>query len=250
MSKENELRRRKIEFGLLPRVLYRMSMDRRSEERVEELAQMLMARPELSFVTYINHISYNDPIYPAHIIQRVDPEQTRRMIAPASYSHTNKGDHRNSALVFMTEEARRCGVDVIPVIQTYQIDDPKYGFTRQQAGDTYKNFVRKLKEIKDNKTPTGCIISPEGHRSEDNKLGKAEDGILYVGKQLAPVVYVPVGIWYQGEYNRNGINLGRRVNLSIGEMVIQETRHDGPTLDTLMNNLALAIPPEMRGRWG
>lgn len=254
MSKEGEGRRRKIEIGLFPRLVYRMSFAEQTEERIGDLSQMLSARPDLSFVMYINHISYDDPVFAAHIIQRTDPGQTRKLIAPASYSHTNKGDHRNSALAFIADEARRCGIDVIPIIQKYQIDDPKYGFTEEQARETYQKLVEKLLEIRAAKIPTGCIISPEGHRSKKNEkgvacMGEAHDGILYIGKKLAPVVYVPVGIWYQGKYERDIPNIGRRVNLSIGEMVVQETRHDGPTLDTLMHNLAMAIPPEMRGQW-
>jgi len=249
MSRRLERARRYVEIGLVPRLLYRIDKTEETRGRIKNLAETLTNRQDLSYIILFNHASYPDPLFATHMSQLIAPGQTRPIIAPASFSHTDPDNPKSRIFSLLIKEANRCGIETVRVIQTYQVNNPEYRFTETQAYTTYKTLIRRLKELK--KTgPVGCIISPEGHRSETGKLQAAEKGILLIGKILSPVIYVPLGIFYKEGYKRSGLNFGRRISLSIGETIIQEQRNDTLTTDELMQILAETLPPEMRGPWG
>jgi len=249
MSKNLERARRVAEIGLLPSLLYRINKTKETNTRIKNLAQILTDQPDLSYILYFNHISYNDPLLVAHISQQIESRQTRPLFIPASFSHTDPDNPKNSVLSLLINEAGRCGIEIARVIQAYQVDDPGYGFSEVQARATYWALVKRLKELR-NMGAVGCLISPEGHRSETGELQAAENGILHIGRLLLPVVYIPLAIYYKGKYKRGGLNIRKEVSLSIGETIIQKQRNKTPTIDELMQNLAEILPFKMRGSWG
>lgn len=250
MSKESENLRRDILIGILPEILYRINISDTDRAKIKEIKDQLSNSPGLNFILYFNHISYNDPFLAAHLAQKIDPQHSRHLIAPVSYSHTIPDNPANKGFSFMVKEAKRCGIELVRVIQAYQVDNPKFGYTKDQAQVTYRAWMRRLRELRSSETPTGCLISPEGTRSDDNTLGAGESGILATGRFLAPVIYIPIGISYSGDYKRSNLNFGKKVNLAIGNITAQNNPRESPSLDAVMSNLARALPSNMRGEWG
>lgn len=249
MPKNLERARRYVEIGLIPRLAYCINQTKETKGRVKNLAKVLTDRQDLSYILYFNHVSYTDPLFAAHMSQQIEPRQVRRIVAPASFSHTDPDNPKSRVFSFIINEAKRCGIEITRVIQAYQVNNPEYEFSETQARTTYKTLMKQFKKAK-NTGSVGCLISPEGHRSETRKLQTVEKGLVNIGKLLAPVVYVPLGILYKGKCKRDGLNFGRRISLSLGETVIQEKRNSTPTIDRLMQNLAETLPPEIRGPWG
>jgi len=249
MLKNLERARKCVEIDLLPSLLYRINKTEETNGRIKNLAEILTDRQDLSYILYFNHASYPDPLFAAHTAQLIDPRQTRPLLIPASFSHTDPDNPQSRVFSFLINEAKHCGIEIIRIIQAYQVNNPEYGFNEIQARATYKDLVKRLKELK-NAGTVGCLFSPEGHRSETGELQTAEKGIVHIGKFLSPIIYVPLGISYEGKYKRSGLNIGKRVSLSIGKTIIQEHRNDAPTTDELMRNLAETLPSEIRGPWG
>ncbi|KKS95060.1 MAG: hypothetical protein UV71_C0013G0010 [Microgenomates group bacterium GW2011_GWC1_43_13] len=235
--------------GFLPDVAFQINLSERDRGRIEEIKNLLNSQPDLSYIVYFNHISFNDPMFAAHIIQKFDPKYSRHLIAPASHFHTSPENPRNRKFIFMINLAKKTGFEIIRVIQAYQVNNPEYGYTRDQAQSTYKAWLKRLKELRMSDTPIGCLISPEGTRSSDGVLGVAESGILATGKFITPVIYIPLGISYIDEFKREKFNLGKRIHLAIGETIIQQSPADQPNLNDVMTKLALTLPEDMRGQW-
>ncbi len=240
---------RKILLDGTPRLLYCPEIGSETKSRITEVREFLDENREYSFILYFNHISYNDPAVAAHIAERIDPHHTRHLLAPASFSHTDPDDPKSKGFSFLVEMAKKCGVEIIRVIQSYQVNNPKYGYTEEQARSTYMDLMRRLKQLRSEGVPTGFMISPEGHRSETGEMILAQPGVVAAGRMLAPVIYVPVGVSYLGKYDRDTINIGRRVRLSVGEVTTQTDPKVYPSVEELMYKLALTLPEEMRGVW-
>ncbi len=233
-------------LDVLPRMIYRINGP--EDDQLETTRNLLAQRSDLSYVLYFNHISYNDPLLAAYIARRID--NNRRLVAPASYSHTDKdGPHASSALRYMADVASNCGIEMVRIIQNYQINDPEYGYTEAEAMATYRTWLTKLRDLHEQDISVGCLMSPEGHRSESGALGNGEKGITNTGALLAPVAFIPLGIVYEGKYERDEMNLGRHIRLTLGESIIQERQKERVKLPTLMLNLANTLPISMRGQW-
>lgn len=231
------------------RLSYSPEIKVESEKKILEVAEFLEENREYNYVIYFNHISYNDPVIAIYIADKIDPKHRRRLFAPMTYSHIDPGRPAGKLLNDLTGLTKIFGVETMPVIQKYQVNNPEFGYTEEEARVTYTNLIRRLKELKETKTPTGVFISPEGHRSETGELKGAESGLTAIGRLLAPVVYVPVAISYSGRFGRDSINLGKKMRVEIGEVTAQEDPKEYPTVEELMNKLANALPWEMRGIW-
>jgi 1-acyl-sn-glycerol-3-phosphate acyltransferase len=239
---------KKIVGDILPKAAYRLEINQTSKNRIETIKDYLKNRPETNYIGYCNHVCFSDPLFAGHTALLIDPKQTRHIIAPISYSHTDTKRTNTSGTLAMKKIIDLCGIETIPVVQDYQVDQ-KDGYTKEEAIKTYRILLDRLENLKNSKTPTGCLICPEGHRSEDGTLKEGKKGILSIAKKLQPVVFIPIGIVYQENYNRNGLNIGKRLNLNIGEMMVYEKVDKNLTLDILMRNLAETLPIKMRGQW-
>jgi hypothetical protein len=262
--------KREIVVGVLPKILYHIEVDKETRSQMEAIGDLLARRPELSIAAYFNHGAYPDPGQAAWVLHQIAGRQDMNWLAPASYSHSEKVKPRSKTFLYLMDLAGSCGIEIVRVIQEYQVDNPEYGYTQEQANETYKQFLRRL-EIRRSQKSVVSMISTEGHRSPNNELQVGlEGGIKALGKKLAPIVYVPTGIIYEEPFNRGrdkvgledpsifgklgkikstieDLNFGKRVRLTLGQIYIQETRNDFPGIDYLMKNLAEALPPEMRG---
>lgn len=241
---------RKFLFDGVTGLLFSPEVKPEAKEKIELVAEFLKENPEYGFILYFNHISFNDPAVLVHAANLINPDSSRKLLIPASYSHIKDKNFLGKLANFGKSVFEGCGIEVLPVIQSYQINNPKYGFTESEAKDTYSNFIRRLKELKTANTPVGVLISPEGHRSETGGLIEAGSGMVAAGRLLAPVIYVPLALEYKkGKYNRDGINIGRKMTVNIGDVTVQENPKDYPTVEDLMKKLAGALPEEMRGIW-
>jgi len=176
----------------------------------------------------------------------LDPENRRRIVVPASHWHTNFLRDPLSTLAFYLGELV-IGYRGIRIVQAYQLGQPEtYHYTPADAINTYKNL---LKAIGENSQNTTLIISPEGHRSEDGALQEGEVGITNLARRLAPCLFIPLVIIYEGEFDRNGLNFGRKVNLRPGQPFLWGDNKQRPTLEQIMIPLASVLPPEMQGAW-
>jgi len=235
----------------LSKFFYAPQIDIETQNRIEIIKDFLEKNPQYNFIIYFNHISYNDPAIALHAAEKITPaDQHRHLLVPISYSHSEKNSVGGKLVDLFTNFIGNLDIETVRVIQNYQINHPKYNYTADKAKATHYQYLRRLQELKKSATPTGILISPEGHRSEDGRLAKAESGIIANGRILAPVIYVPVAISYQGKFKRSSINLGKKMIMNIGEISKQEKAKEYPSLEELMQKLANALPEEMRGIWG
>jgi 1-acyl-sn-glycerol-3-phosphate acyltransferase len=249
-EKENNksLSGRKFLVDTLPKILYKVNISKINQEKINEIRNTLDENQNLNFIIYLNHVTYFDPLYAGHIINKLDPEGKRHIVAPISFSHT-QSKTKDSTLKMMMGLAEVCKLETVRIIQAYQVNNPKYGYTQEQANITYKKFFNRSKELKNENIPTGMIIFPEGTRSQNGELGEAEKGITLLAKILEPVLLIPVGICFDNEYKRSGLNLGKSLNLEIGETYLYEKGKDKKDIDFYMNKLAETLPEKMRGKW-
>jgi len=238
--------RRHIELQLLPRFLYPIKIDQSSEDIISSVREKLKQTPK-NVIIYFNHIAYGDPLFAAYIAKQITPTHSHLLICPASYSHTDPDNPKNSTFSQMVKEAERCGVEIHRVIQHYQVDNPEFGYTKNQATEQNMKFMHRLKQLHQTAQPTICLISPEGHRSETGSLHETERGIEVIGNILSPVLYLPVGIIYPHGYDRNSINFGKTTSLIVGSPIQVNRRSENVTVQHLMEHLALCLPTSMRG---
>jgi len=228
--------------GNLVEKKYKILMSDETKERIENIKKTMEENKGLNFIIYFNHISFADPLLAGHIATLIDPNNTRKLIAPVSYSHTEL-KAKNSGTWGMKKIIEICGVETHRVVQAYQINDSN----KEESFRINKKYLNRLRELKKLEMPVCLLISPEGHRSE-GALEKGEEGVALSGKILAPTAYIPIGIIYNETYNRSSLNFGKKLTLSVGEMYIQEIgKKREEIFSILMNNLANALPVEMRG---
>lgn len=244
---KSEIYNRKVVFDDLPNLFYSPEILPGTREKIEIIREFLEGNPEYNYILYFNHISFNDPLLVVNAADRIDPKHTRNLVAIMSYSHTDPDDPKHKVFSFMARRLKSCGVEGVRVIQKYQVGNPEFGYTEEQARQNYIQTMRHIKEMRG--TPTGVIISPEGHRSDTGQLMRGEPGMVAIGRVLAPVIYIPLAISYVSKYKRDALNIGRKMRMEIGEVTVQENRDEYPNVDHLMKKLAIALPEEMRGEW-
>lgn len=219
---------------------------------IKDSKKFLENHPDVSLMLYGNHIAIDDPFWEGYFSYKLDPGRARDVFALVSASHTEtKEGEKESEEAKMNKLPNKCGVKTIPVVQTYQVNNEEYGFTQ---GDAYKygrNLINQVKEMRgeDNKALT-AIIKIEGTRSKDGILGRGEKGTEHIIEMIKPVLIMPVGIIPRETLSREDKNYWRRFDINVGEPVY----YDGgdrsvKDTDNLMNNLALVLPPEMRGQY-
>ena len=229
---------------------YKLEMTEDSKTRIGYVKEMLEDRTDLSFMVYFNHICLADPLFAGYVAALIDPKSTRKLIAPISYSHTEV-KAKNIGTLAMKWVADASGVETHRVIQSYQIDtDEKKGlYTKAKAMEVNKPFFGRLREIAKTGTTIGCMICPEGHRSDTGALEKGEEGVVLIDKIIQPVVNIPLGISFENGFSRNGLNFGKNLVLNIGKIETAERKDKRITFESLMTDLAEALPMEMRGVW-
>ncbi len=241
--------RAKVETGkTILRTAYNLEVVDPSN-RLGEIASFLGQGGNL--LMYSNHIAFDDPVIETLFYTRfIDPKRERHYIIPASHWHT---DPKNNKVFYEATKAAEFffDADVYRLIQNYMVNNIDYGtYTPQDASDNHYSFFSKLRKLKKENIPTSMLIFPEGHRSEDGILQPIEAGFETAGRIMSPTVCVPLAIHYDTPYSRNGLNIrtsGHRPQLTIGEPHFIHDRSEKTSTKFLMQNLARALPPNMRG---
>ena len=241
-----EVNKRKFIFDGAINLFYAPEVKSEAKEKIEIVKEYLQENPEMNFVLYFNHISLDDPAALLRVANLIDPNGTRHLVVPSSLSHANSNDFLGKFISFSMEVVAGCGIEVMPVVQTFQVGEK---YTQEEARESYIKLFNRLKELKKSEIPTGVIIGPEGHRSENGELSSAESGMVAAGRLLSPVMYIPLAISYGGEFKRDKMNIGSKMKINIGEITVQETAREYPSIEELMMKLAGALPEEMRGVW-
>lgn len=234
-----------------PRVLYETKLHPEVNKQIKETKKFLRKNPRWNLIVIQNHFTENDALYGGYIASRIDPFKRRHAFGPTAAVHSEKKKgKKGSKKVILNEVIRRCGVELFPVVQSYQRNNPeKYGFTGEEVVKKDKYFVRGLGRLKKSKKRLTCIIMPEGHRSDDGKLGKGERGIETIVRKLSPARIISLGVSSPEEVERDGLNFRKRFDLDVGD-IVDCNIGEKVNVDDLMRNLAKAVPPEMRGEYG
>jgi len=260
MSKEGlspkQERNRKFVAETMAEKFYSIQMSEETKRKILEIKDILDKNPNLNFLILFNHTYSGDPLFAGHIANKLDSNFERQIIAPVSASHTVaqkrhlKFSERkeNWFLNTLNKIAKSTGVKTLPIVQATEGDSFK-----EEAQKGYFNFFEELKKLSSD-GGVGCIVSPEGHRSEDGKLQKGEKGIQLMAKILQPTIIIPLGIYFEAEekddifirkYKRSGLNFGKKVNINIGEYKILE-KGQKMTAKEMMNLLADTLPLDLR----
>lgn len=242
-----EVNTRKFLFDGVTNLFYSPEVKPETKEKIEIIKEFLEKNPEYNFVMYFNHIALNDPAAMLRTVNLLDPKGSRHLVVPSSRSHADSKKFLGRVINIGMDVLDSCGIEVMPVVQTSQVD---HGYTKEEARHSYTLFFNRLKDLKNTNTPTGVLISPEGTRSVDGQLLQAESGIIAAGRLLAPVLYIPLAITYAGKFERDSMNIGKKMRIDIGEVTVQENPREYPSVEQLMRILAEALPEEMRGVWG
>lgn len=230
--------------------LYKPEINPETQQHIIEIKEFLQNNPEYNFIIYFNHISLNDPAVVLHAAEQISPEgHQQHLLVPVSYSHAESSNIEGKAFNSFSKLINKASIETVPIIQSYQINHPQFNYTKEQATATYFKYLNRLKELKKTGRRTGVLISPEGHRSENGQLSTAEEGIIATGRILAPVIYVPLGVYYRGAYKRNSLNPGKKMFMNVGEIIQQEHPKNYPSLEEIMKKLAQALPENMQGAW-
>lgn len=227
---------------------YKLIISEKSLENVSRARDLLEHDNSLSFLLYGNHTTLDDPLYLGYVLNQIDPEGTRQVIAPMSYSHTNE-EHpiKNSATIWMKNTVEECNVKTYPVIQTYQIGNK---YSAAEAYSINKIMFRDLRNFHKNRNSVGILIFPEGHRSENGTLIKAEKGIVQIAQESLPILLIPVGIDYKGKSSRNLLNFNRQLEVVVGEPLLVRNIDDSENMfEEIMGRLAMVLPENKRGEY-
>ena len=241
-----EVNKRKFLFDGATNLFYAPEIKPEAKEKIEIIKEFLEKSPEFNYVLYFNHISLDDPAALLRVANSIDPDGTYHLVVPSSLSHADANDFLGKFISITMDVVAHCGIEIMPVVQTFKVDD---GYTQDEARQSYMKLFTRLKELKKTGTPTGVIIGPEGHRSEKGELINAEAGMVAAGRLLAPVIYIPLAISYDGEFKRDKMNIGKKMIINIGEVTVQESPREYPSVEELMKKLAESLPEDMRGVW-
>lgn len=236
---------------------YSVKMSEETKEKILEIKNILNENPNLSYVILFNHTYYGDPLFAGYIANKLDSNLDRQIIAPVSAFHISTEGNKSLKLKDKIENyfarglnkiAKSTGVETIPIVQA---NDKR--FTEKETVKNRREFITRLRELSGQKI--GCLISPEGHRSEDGKLQEGNPGIQLITDKLKPVIVIPVGIYFEAKkkggifvrkYKRSGLNFGKKVNINIGEYRILG-KEDKMKTEEMMDLLANTLPLDLRG---
>jgi len=211
MSERMEQFNRYMVSWALPHFFYRINIDCESRKNAKLIKENLADNKDKSYAILWNHTVKTDFVGVSCVQKLIDPNTPRNLVTLASYSHM-KGDLEAKK---MMNVFRRCGVEVIPVIQACMAEY----FTEAEIKENYKNILKRFYELKNDEKPTGLLIAPEGHRSEDGNLGKIERGVIKFVEILEPVICIPARVVFEGKYDRDGLNFGKNVEIQIREPI-------------------------------
>jgi hypothetical protein len=253
LSPKQERNRKFVAESIIEK-FYLIQRSDETKRRTLGIKNHLARNPKLNYIIIFSHTFPGDPGLAGRVATEIDPENTRPVVAPVAAAHTVdrkqcltfKERKENLFLSILNGIARNTGVKTFPIVQTIDKNSSK-----EEALEGYSKFFKELKKLSGE--GVGCIVSPEGHRSEDGKLQKGEEGIRLMAKTLRPTIVIPVGIYFEAEekegiltreYKRSGLNFGKKINVNIGDYRILEEGQK-MTSGEMMDLLADTLPRDL-----
>lgn len=215
--------------------------------RPEDEENLALLRDHLrrhSAVVYFNHLFLGDgPLVIAFLLDALG-DSIRAISAVESRKHYDfRRDPVNASILRL---ARPLGIRLFPVVQHYDRDS--YSFAERIRW--LRKLVKGAREVLGQ--PGGIvIIAPEGTRSPDGALQKAQSGIAHLDRYGNSVRFFPVAIIPRDNFGR-GVSFGSVFELKTGRPflareILPETPEGLSLADGMMLRLARLLPERMRG---
>ncbi len=197
-----------------------------------------------SAIVYFNHLFLGDgPLVITFLLNNLG-DSIRIISGAESRKHYDfRRDPVNASILRL---AYPLGIRLFPVVQHYDRDSYSYG----ERVRWLRKFVKGAKEILSQ--PGGIIvIAPEGTRSPDGALQKAQSGLAHLDKYGDSPYFFPVALIPKDEFER-GISPGSNFELRtarpfLAEEILPEIPEGLSLADGMMLRLARLLPEEMRG---
>ena len=228
-------------LGAAARCLYRYKISPQDRENISLLRNHLRHH---SAVVYFNHLFLGDgPLVIAFLLDALG-DSIRVISAVESRKHYDfRRDPLNASILRL---AQALGIRLFPVVQHY--DRASYSFAERIR--RLRKLVKGARKIL--RQPGGIIITaPEGTRSPDGKLQKAQSGIAHLDRYGDLVYFLPVALMPKGKFSR-GISPGSAFELRttppfLTEELLPQIPKGLSLADGMMLRLARLLPPAMRG---
>ncbi|HID87292.1 MAG TPA: hypothetical protein EYP55_07920 [Anaerolineae bacterium] len=213
-------------------------------EEGENLALLRDRLRRHSAVVYFNHLFLGDgPLVITFLLDHLGGS-IRVMGAVESRKHHDfRRDPVNASILRL---AYPLGIRLFPVVQHY--DRAAYSFAERTR--RLRRLVRGAKEILSR--PGGVIlIAPEGTRSPDGALQRAQSGIEHLDRCGSSIYFFPVALIPKDKFER-GVSFGstfevRTARPFLAKEVLPEVPEGLSLADGMMLRLAKLLPEEMRG---
>lgn len=234
--------------------VYGLSISSDSIENIGEIQSAIFKDPNLNLLIYFNHISFADAACATWLYRKYfDLNSDRRMVVPAAYQHMSiASDPVRGRLAKWG--ANLFDVEIAPIVQTYQAGKE---YSDEETFSSYRRLFEQIRRT----DRCDVSMSPEGHRSENWQLQKAETGIENISRTLKPVAIIPFAILpvHEERFLKRALRMGRDINspdiglnfyrdflLRVGEPVFYREGKK-PNADELMIRVAKLLPEHMRG---
>ncbi|MCA9371267.1 hypothetical protein KC726_00030 [Candidatus Woesebacteria bacterium] len=218
-----------------------------------DLCDYLGQHPEIALLLAANHISFPDPGFLLRLHSHlIDPHGQRNLFVPVSHWYYNL---RNNPLYYGMIELGKYvyGYHEQPIVQSYMVNEAVSEITGKEyppsvAKSLLRQLITEVREWKETEYKTALVL-PEGTRSKNRTMQKAEEGVRSFIKHWSPIVVLPCGITYVNDNGSRGPNLFQHPQCIVGDpFLIEDGR--GYQVDDLMFKIAALLPEDMRGYYG
>ena len=197
-----------------------------------------------SAVVYFNHLFLGDGPLVITLLLDTLGDSIRVISAVESRKHYDfSRDPVNASILRL---AHPLGIRLFPVVQHYDRDAYSYA----ERIRWLRKLVKGAREILGQ--PGGIVvIAPEGTRSPDGALQKAQSGIAHLDRYGNSVCFFPVALIPKDNFER-GVSFGTIFELKTGRPflareILPEIPEGLSLADGMMLKLAKLLPEEMRG---
>ena len=234
---------------------HNLIVEKPSQEILGSVRTILKDDPRLALLLAFNHVSYPDPWFIYRVYEKyLDPERARAIYALGTEWNMNPANNPQFAQAAEIG-AQLLHCEIVPAIQTYMFETPvamkEWGYTQEKVRKNRRFVLGKLGEMRNDNHPHGItlVVAPEGTRSKDGTLEYGDRSVRGVVRRLSPVVLLPMGIVYGNNKFNRGLNLGRSVNIAVGEPMEVLQQGPVPSHEEIMISIARLLPPELQGLW-
>lgn len=213
--------------------IYGIELSPESEKKLEGVEEILTRS---SLIVYFNHISLDDSVIVLYVLVKYLGEKIVDIYAPESRKHFDFSRSPINAVILRV--ASLLGLKLYPVVQHYD----KNSYPKNEQINLLRKFFEDTVNALNEKGNV-LVIAPEGTRSKDGKLQRAQKGIENIGRRCNNVYFLPIGLYPRVKMSRN-YNFGRKYGVVVGDPFHNNGTY---TADELMKTLADYLPENMRG---